>query len=184
MQLEIINIGCGCVDQLAVRQPQGDNTPFSISIPYNVTGVTFEGTINFPSPALLSLGSGLTLGTITSYTASISGNILNVTAIASGTIAVGMLVAAPNIAPNTYITSLGTGTGGIGTYNINIGQNVASGTIALSQVILQLLASQTQDVAEGQYPFDLWTVVTGSPPTNTPIISGFFEINNAITRIS
>ena len=66
-----------------------------------------------------------------SVTGSISGTVLTVTAVGSGTIANGMYL---NVAAGTTITSFGTGSGGTGTYNINISQTVASGTIYLTTV--------------------------------------------------
>lgn len=59
-----------------------------------------------------------------SFTASISGTVLTVTAVAAGTINVGdtitdSLTAAGLVAASTVIASLGTGTGGTGTYNLN-----------------------------------------------------------------
>lgn len=60
----------------------------------------------------------------------ISGNTLTVTSYSSPLedIRVGMFVTGSGIAPNTIITALGTGTGGTGTYTVNITQSVAPGT--------------------------------------------------------
>lgn len=52
-------------------------------------------------------------GTITSTTA------LNVTAVGSGTIGLGAIVTGSGIPANTYISALGTGTGGTGTYTLS-----------------------------------------------------------------
>lgn len=64
-------------------------------------------------------------------TASISGTTLTVTAVTSGTIAVGFTVTGAGIEQGTYITALGTGTGGTGTYVINISQTVASESMSI-----------------------------------------------------
>jgi hypothetical protein len=64
-----------------------------------------------------------------SVTASISGTTMDVTAVASGTIAVGDLVFGANIQPYTRVTALGTGTGGIGTYTVSVSQTSASATV-------------------------------------------------------
>ena len=53
------------------------------------------------------------------FTATISGNTLNVTSV-SGTIAVNMLITGAGIPVGTFITGYGTGTGGTGTYELNI----------------------------------------------------------------
>lgn len=53
------------------------------------------------------------------FTASISGNTLTVSAIASGTLAVGQTVFGTGVAAARTITALGTGTGGVGTYTLS-----------------------------------------------------------------
>lgn len=60
------------------------------------------------------------------FTGSISGTTLTVSEITSGTIAAGQALFGVNISQATIITALGTGTGGVGTYTINISQTVAS----------------------------------------------------------
>ena len=63
-----------------------------------------------------------------SFTGSIAGNTLNVSAVGSGTIAIGQTVSdlTGNVSAGTQITALGTGTGGIGTYTVSINQTVGS----------------------------------------------------------
>jgi len=69
------------------------------------------------------------------FTGSISGTVLTVTAVASGVIGVGGVLTGSGVTvangstADTVITSLGTGTGGTGTYNLAISQTVASTTI-------------------------------------------------------
>ena len=60
------------------------------------------------------------------FTGSISGTTLTVTAITSGSIATGQALFGLDISQATVITALGTGTGGVGTYTINISQTVGS----------------------------------------------------------
>lgn len=55
-----------------------------------------------------------------------AGIVLTVSAVASGTILVGMQVTGPNVTPNTIITDYLSGTGGTGTYQVNIQQKVVS----------------------------------------------------------
>jgi uncharacterized phage protein gp47/JayE len=62
-------------------------------------------------------------------TASITGTTLNVTAVASGTVAVGQMLTGAGISPGVYIAALLSGTGGTGTYTINRTQTVGSETI-------------------------------------------------------
>jgi hypothetical protein len=60
------------------------------------------------------------------FTGSISGTTLTVTSMTSGSISAGQALFGVGIAQATVITALGTGTGGVGTYTINISQTVAS----------------------------------------------------------
>jgi hypothetical protein len=60
------------------------------------------------------------------FTASTSSTTLTVTNITNGTLAVGQVLFGVGIAQETVITGLGSGSGGIGTYTINISQTVAS----------------------------------------------------------
>lgn len=60
------------------------------------------------------------------FTGSISGTTLTVTAITNGTIGVNQALFGVGITQETVITALGTGTGGVGTYTINVSQTVAS----------------------------------------------------------
>lgn len=68
------------------------------------------------------------ISTITSatFTGSTSGTTLTVSAVNSGTIAVGQNLFAIGALQETVITALGTGTGGVGTYTIGLSQSIAS----------------------------------------------------------
>ena len=78
---------------------------------------------------------GVLPGTSVTFTGSITGTTLDVTAVASGTLAIGQLItgtgvsASPPGSSATYITGLGTGTGGIGTYTVSVSQTVSSTTM-------------------------------------------------------
>ncbi|MCX6231016.1 MAG: hypothetical protein NTZ33_05685 [Bacteroidetes bacterium] len=78
-------------------------------------------------PAATTTISGLSNGAL--VTGSIAGTVLTVTAVTSGTIAVGQPITGTNVLGGTYITAFGTGVGGAGTYTINISQTVASTAI-------------------------------------------------------
>jgi hypothetical protein len=69
-------------------------------------------------------------GSAAAVTGAIAATTLTVSAVASGTLAVGQLLTGPNVAPSTYITALGTGTGGTGTYTVGVSQTAASAAIA------------------------------------------------------
>ncbi|VWC89751.1 Tail fiber protein [Burkholderia aenigmatica] len=67
-----------------------------------------------------------------SFTGSISGTTLTVTAVASGTVQVGQVLSGTGITSGTQILALGTGTGGVGTYTVSASQTASSTTITAS----------------------------------------------------
>ena len=62
-------------------------------------------------------------------TAAISGNVLTVSAVTSGVLSPGMAVSGAAITSGTTVIGFGTGTGGVGTYILNVAQTFSSGTI-------------------------------------------------------
>ena len=60
------------------------------------------------------------------FTGSTSGTTLTVSSVSSGTIGVGQSLYSVGVAAETVITALGTGTGGAGTYTINVSQTVTA----------------------------------------------------------
>jgi hypothetical protein len=80
---------------------------------------TFNGVVsNAAAPVAFRGGA--------SVTASVSGTVMTVSEVSSGYITVGQIVAGPDVSAETTVTSLGTGTGGVGTYIVNNSQLVAS----------------------------------------------------------
>jgi hypothetical protein len=67
--------------------------------------------------------------TLASTTITQSYGVLTVTAVASGALAVGDVVSGANVTGTPAIISLGTGTGGNGTYNVATSQTAASATV-------------------------------------------------------
>ena len=80
----------------------------------NVGGITGSVQYNDNAPA--------------NFTATISGTVMTVTIVASGVIQVGQLLSGPGVPAYTYIDSLGTGTGGTGTYNLSRAATVGVAT--------------------------------------------------------
>jgi hypothetical protein len=79
-----------------------------------------------------TIGPGGQIGA--SFTGSISGTTLTITAIASGAVALGQTISGTGITAGTTIVGFGTGSGGnineTGTYTVNISQTVTSTTIS------------------------------------------------------
>ena len=97
--------------------------------------------ISFHTLICLEGGYGLyvTNTPTASFTGSISGTTLTVTAVSSGGLGVGQLINGTGVTSGTVITALGTGTGGTGTYTVNNSQTASSGSI-------------TATVAPGNWP--------------------------------
>jgi hypothetical protein len=105
------------------------------------TGQMLSATGLAPGLQVLALGTS-TGGTGTAFatyqdavvmTAAIATTVLTVSAVASGTLAVGQAVDGTGVTAGTYITALGTGTGGAGTYTLSASQTVSSTTLYAGQ---------------------------------------------------
>jgi hypothetical protein len=121
------------------------------------------------------------------FTASISGNVLNVSAVGQGVLAVGQVLADTTdaLAGGTQITDLLSGTGGVGTYRVSVPQTVASetmsGTTNASQIVPNLRARIGQVVYASTYTqavnaLGSWAQVAsieiGSANTSGAVITG------------
>jgi Protein of unknown function (DUF3383) len=102
-----------------------------------ITGTGITGTVTIVSgPAGGGAGVYVTSASTTCSGAAVTATskILDVTAVTSGTIVVGQEVTGAGIAGRIYITALGTGTGGVGTYTIVTAvQQVSSETLTMIQ---------------------------------------------------
>jgi hypothetical protein len=81
---------------------------------------------------------------------STSGTTLTVTGVSSGVIAVGQSLFGIDVLPQTVITALGTGTGGVGTYTINRSQTVAARSLnsaAVAAVVTATIAGTVMTVS-------------------------------------
>jgi hypothetical protein len=84
------------------------------------------------------------------FTASTSGTTLTVTTVSSGTIAINQSLYGIDVLPETVITALGTGTGGVGTYTINRSQTIASRSMSsatVGAVVTATIAGTTMTVS-------------------------------------
>ncbi len=86
------------------------------------------GTADDPGSVLQITGATTPTGVMVG---SISGTTLTITSVSSGSVAVGdrLFIAAAGLDYNTYITALGTGSGGVGNYTVNTTTTLASTTI-------------------------------------------------------
>ena len=91
---------------------------------YQVPAVTVDN--NMPSTGVVS--------------ASFATNVMTVLSVTSGVIAAGDIITATNVTAGTFVSSLGTGTGGIGTYNLStspgtLGSRTASANLATERLL-------------------------------------------------
>ncbi|WP_321905113.1 glycine-rich domain-containing protein [Paraburkholderia tropica] len=118
--------------------------------------------------------------TAASFTGSIAGTTLTVTAVASGTVMVGQTLSGTGITAGTLITALGTGSGSTGTYTVQTSQTVSSTTIT---------AAGASNWVPGKFYGTTAVTATGSAITLTAaqaardiiVISGTLTANVQIT---
>lgn len=94
-----------------------------------------------------------------SMTASISTTVLTVSAVGSGTLAIGQTVVGAGVTVGTRITALGTGTGGTGTYTVSASQTVGSEAMTTTGTAVVV----TYDSTSGA--FIVTSGITGTPST-------------------
>lgn len=119
----------GSLLAMTLSQLQAINGTLSVVI----DGATKTGSINLGAATSFSQAALLIEGTLdiegpqeAAFTASIASTTMTVTVIGSGTLKVGQVIAGAGVTGGTYITALGTGTGGTGTYTVSVSQTVGS----------------------------------------------------------
>jgi hypothetical protein len=116
------------------------------------------------------------------FVGSISGTTLTVTLMNSGTITTGQQLFGVGVTAETIITATGTGSGGVGTYTINISQTVASSTMNSAAVASVMTAS----IGSGVQSF---AVTNGGSNYISPIItfntpSGGVAATGTVTQVA
>lgn len=81
----------------------------------------------------------------------VAGTTLNVTAVTSGTLSIGQVLSGTGITAGTRIVAFGTGSGGTGTYTVDVSQLVASTTINATK------SSRVRVTQAGVYNFQ-WSI--------------------------
>lgn len=109
-----------------------------------------------------------------SFTGAMSTTTLTVSAITSGQLGIGSLVTGAGVLPGTYITALGTGLGGTGTYTINNSQTVSSEAMTANS-IPRTAASVTGSIATTTLTVSAvgsGELAVGDPITGTGVLPG------------
>jgi len=136
-----------------------------------VSGSGGTGTYTVSASQLVSSTTIKGASAAATFTATISngsgsaGTILNVTAVASGTIRVGQKLYGTGVTAGTIITAVGTGTGGTGTYTVDTSQNTSSTTITSTGVTTS--GSFTTASASSGFYGNLTGNVTGNASSAT-----------------
>ena len=144
---------------------QWSNESMMVSYKTEIIFPITPGQIQYP------IGPGGTIGA--NFTGSISGNVLTVTGITQGALALGQTLSGTGIANGTTITAFGTGAGGNvndnGTYTVSISQTVAS--TAINAYYQRPLAIQSSFVR----------INTNS--NGTPIVNGGLDYPVAVLNL-
>ncbi len=111
------------------------------------------------------------------FTGTISGTTLTVSAVASGTMAVGQLILGTGVSINTTITAFGSGSGGTGTYTVSLSQTVSSESMTATTASWYKIGSSQWMAA---HP----TVVTGTATAPTLNQNDTFIVNGITVTIS
>lgn len=100
------------------------------------------------------------------FTGAIVATVLTVSAVASGTLRLGMELTGTGVTAGTRITDFGTGTGGIGTYTVSVSQTVVSTAITgdlPSKLVMECPGSyniqfsiQIQSFSNSSETVDIW----------------------------
>lgn len=93
--------------------------------------INLSGATSFSNAATL-ISSGLTGGTSFSGTGTITTDVLNVTVLTSGALHVGDVIVGVGVTSGCHILSFGSGTGGIGTYNVSTTADVTSEALTVA----------------------------------------------------
>jgi hypothetical protein len=128
-----------------------------------------------PATPTYALWQEIAVSTVTplgsaSFTGSISGSTLTVSAMTSGSIQVGQTVNGTGVTAGTTVTALGTGTGGTGTYTVSASQTVASEALTTSNTVQAYSADLSLSLQPQRMPLILpagWSVRASVNDTQT-----------------
>lgn len=192
----------GSLAGMTLTQLQAVNATLNVTI----DGVLKTGTVNlsaatsFSNAALLIADAlGLVGEQTATFTASIAATTMTVTAVATGALAVGEVVQGSGVTSGTYITALGSGTGGTGTYTVSHTQTVGSEAmtadspaVAFDAVTSAFIiysgtdgASSTITYGTGTAATNLkLTLVTGAVTSQGAVVAAPIAFMNAIAGVT
>jgi hypothetical protein len=146
--------------------------------------ITSEGAVGVgtATPTTALEISGSTNQAASGTASSISGTTLTVGGTVVSGFAVGQVIWGTNVAPNTYITALGSGTGGAGTYTVSVSQTVASTTIyAVSAQYNRIRITDTDTAVTANQPVGTLEFYGSDASTPGASVKGFIQTLNEST---
>ena len=137
----------------------------------STTGETYEIVVPGVFDALTVATNEAASVASASFTGNISGSVLTVTNVSSGTIAPNMLLqdAAGNVVNGTEVLSDGTGSGGAGTYNLSITYQGAVASEAMTVANNAVTSASASNLNMGQMVKD--TTASGALPAGTLVLN-------------
>lgn len=146
------------------------NAPYYV---YNRTSTTYNLSTTAGNAQTVTITAGAT------FTASMSGTTMSVTAVTGGRLVVGQVISGTGVTAGTTITSTGTAGGGIGAYTISVSQTVASRTmtaVATPGVLTVISSPSNGD--------QVILSTTGSLPTGLTAGTAYYVVNRTDTTFS
>lgn len=172
----------GSLVAMTLAQLQALNGTLSVTI----DGVVKSSTVNLASATSFANAAQIIADTLdiegaqaASFTGAISGTTLTVSALSTGALAVGQFVKGAGVTADTYITALGTGTGGTGTYTVSNSQTVASEAMTTN------VPNVTFDSVQSAFVVTSSTTGTGSTITfATGTIAASLDLTSATGAVT
>ena len=176
----------------AYTSPFSGQQIYPTTVSYEALSISTNTVLQWPvngnssTPVSSIIDVTATIGSA-AFTGSISGTTLTVTAVASGTLAVGQTITGAGITANTVITALGSGSGATGTYVVSISQSISSEAMTVPALMLEMppaaQVSPGQSVLVRNIGSLAFTVTDNSGNTIVSVASGvaqyIFVTNNS-----
>jgi HK97 family phage major capsid protein len=153
--------------------------------PIRAAGARVINTIGSDEAFVVKTGNATNLQNGAVVTGVIAASVLTVSAVASGVLRVGQILSGTGVAAGTYISALGTGTGGTGTYNV-IGDTTASSTTITAVGNPWGYYPINNNNAASGYATSFWQLplraIQASVPIRTAVLSDINNLQESIVK--
>lgn len=153
--------------------------------PIRGAGARVVDTIGSDQTFVVKTGNATNIQNGAVVTGAIAASVLTVTAVTSGIVRVGQILSGSGIAAGTYISSLGTGTGGTGTYNVLGDTTATSTTVTAVGNPWGYYPINSNNAATG-YSTSIWQLplraIQASVPIRTAMLSDVNNLSESIVR--